>query len=138
MPVKLARFVPAGFLALRLAFGFQLIYGTYDNVFSVERMLEFEKFLAGFQVPFPAIAAPLSVYVQFVCGILLVAGWQTRLAGLFITINFMFALIIAHRGDTYQNMMPAINLLAAGLFFMLAGGGGWSADAALKHKDIAN
>lgn len=129
-----SKYADAGFLILRLAFGFQLIYGTHDNVFSAERMLEFEKFLTGFHVPLPGISAAVSAYVQFICGILLIVGWQTRLAGLFIAINFVFALIIAHRGDVYTNMAPAINLLAAGLFFLFAGAGKWSVDAVLKSR----
>lgn len=128
----LYKYSDLGFLILRLAFGFQLIYGSMDNVFSAERMLEFEKFLAGFNVPFPKIGANISAYVQVISGILLIVGWQTRLAGLFITVNFVFALVIAHRGDAYQNMFPAINLLAAGLFFLFAGGGKWTIDTFLN------
>ncbi len=122
------------FLLLRLAFCFQLIYGSQDNVLSSERMLEFEKFLTGLQVPYPAIAAPLSVYVQFIGGILLIIGFKIRFAGALIAINFIFALIIAHRGHTYPDMMPAINLLVAGMFFCLAGGGRWTLDKLIQSR----
>ena len=35
---------------IRLAVGFHLIYGTQDNVFSWERMLEFRDFLEAFNM----------------------------------------------------------------------------------------
>ncbi len=99
-----------------------LIY-TGDNVFSYARMLEFRDFLAGFRVPYPLFAAFLSVYVQFTCGLLLLLGYKVRLAGLFIFINFIFALIIAHIGTPYQVYFPAAQLVAVGLFFLLHGAG---------------
>ncbi len=66
---------------IRLAVGVRLIYGTADNVFSRERMTEFEQFLSAHGTPLASVGAPLSVYLQFVCGILFILGLGTRPAG---------------------------------------------------------
>ncbi|HEX8337541.1 MAG TPA: hypothetical protein VF621_12475, partial [Pyrinomonadaceae bacterium] len=55
-----------GAFFVRLVVGFILVYGTQDNVFSGERMMEFRDFLAARGVPFPLFAAHLSAYAQFV------------------------------------------------------------------------
>lgn len=69
------KFAPYGALFIRLLFGFHLIYGTQDNVFSYERILEFKDFLKARGGPFPLVAAHVSVYAQFI------AGACTSLAG---------------------------------------------------------
>jgi putative oxidoreductase len=117
---------------IRLIIGFHLIYGTQDNVFSYARMEEFAEFLRLRGVPAPLFAAFLSVYAQFICGILFLAGAAVRYAALVMMINFIAALIIAHRGDTYLGMFPALMLLSASCFLLFNGAGKPSVDAALK------
>jgi len=46
---------------IRLFAGVFLIYMSQDNVFSWERMLEFEKFLRQFGFPLPLVSAVVSV-----------------------------------------------------------------------------
>jgi putative oxidoreductase len=118
-----------GAVFIRLAVGARLIYGTADNVFSHERMLEFERFLAAHGTPFPAAGARVSVYVQFVCGVLFILGLWTRPAGALIAVNFVAALIIAHRSTGFLETWPALMMLAAGLFFLFHGAGRPSIDA---------
>ena len=65
-------------LLLRLFVAFVLVYGTQDNVFDRERMLEFRDFLAGQGFPLPLASAYLSAFAQFFCGILLGLGLFTR------------------------------------------------------------
>ena len=117
---------------IRLIIGFHLIYGTQDNVFSYARMGEFAEFLRLRGVPAPLFAAFLSVYAQFICGILFLVGAAVRYAALVMIINFIAALIIAHLGDTYTGMFPALMMLFAACFFMFNGAGRLSVDAALK------
>ena len=123
------RYQRYGILILRLTFGVHLLIYAGDNVFSYHRMLEFRDFLHGFGVPYPLLAAFLSVYVQFACGLLLILGFKVRLAGFFIFIHFIFALLIAHVGTPYQAYFPAAQLVAVGLFFLLQGAGPLSIDA---------
>lgn len=112
-----------GALFIRLAVGARLVYGTVDNVFSRERMVEFERFLAAHGTPLPVVGAHLSVYVQFVCGILLILGLWTRAAGALLAVNFVAALLIAHRSTGFLETWPALMMLAAGLFFLFNGPG---------------
>jgi putative oxidoreductase len=123
-----------GAIFIRLAVGPRLIYGTADNVFSAERMAEFEAFLAAHGTPLPGLGAQVSVYVQFVCGILFVLGLWTRPAGALTTINFIAALIIAHRTTGFLETWPAVMMLAAGLFFLFNGAGALSVDHWLASR----
>ena len=85
-----------GAFFVRLVVGFVLVYGTQDNVFSHERMLEFRDFLAVRRVPAPLLAAHVSVYAQFVCGILILLGAFTRAAAVVMIVNFIVALVMVH------------------------------------------
>ncbi|MBA3318411.1 MAG: DoxX family protein [Gemmatimonadales bacterium] len=118
-----------GAFFIRLAVGVRLIYGTADNVFSRERMTEFEQFLSAHGTPLASVGAPLSVYLQFVCGILFILGLGTRPAGALIAVNFVAALLIAHRTTGFLDTWPALMMLAAGLFFLFNGAGRPSIDA---------
>lgn len=128
----LDRYRNNGALFIRLAFGFHLIYFTQDNVFSYERMLEFRDFLAVRGVPFPLIGAIVSVYVQFISGILLILGLWVRPVAALVVVNFICAIIIAHRGMPYEQMFQPIQLIAVGLFFLLHGAGALSLDHHLR------
>lgn len=123
-----------GALFIRLAIGTRLIYGTIDNVVSRARMLEFEQFIAAHGAPWPALGAPVSVYVQFVCGILFLLGLYTRAAGALTAVNFVFALLIAHRATGFLETWPALMMLAAGLFFLFNGAGALSLDARSSRR----
>jgi putative oxidoreductase len=80
---------------IRLVTGVILIEGTQDNVFSWNRMIEFQQFLAAQGVPFALEAAILSAWAQFLCGILILLGLWTRPASAVMVINFIAALLIA-------------------------------------------
>jgi putative oxidoreductase len=127
-----------GVIFIRLIIGFHLIYGTQDNVFSYARMEEFASFLSARGVPFPLFSAFLSAYAQFICGALFLIGAATRYAAVAMIINFIAALIIAHIGDTYPNMFPALMMLSAAFFFLLHGAGKLSVDDVLlsRRRDI--
>lgn len=121
-----------GVLAVRIAIGTRLVEGTQDNVFSHERMDEFARFLAAHGTPAPWLGAYLSAYAQFICGILIVVGLFTRPAGAVLTVNFMAALMIAHRATPFVQTWPALMMLAAAIFFLLGGAGALSLDRLLN------
>lgn len=118
--------------ALRLAFGFRLIYGVIDNILSWERMLEFRDFLALNGFPIPLISAVLSVYLQFLAGLCWILGYQVKLASVFMILNFVVAIVGVHllHGDSYINMAPAIHLLVVAFLLYVLGPGNIS----LKEK----
>jgi len=124
-----------GVIFVRLIVGFHLIYGTEDNVFSFARMEEFAAFLSTRGVPFPLVSAFLSAYAQFICGILFIVGLATRYAAVVMIINFIAALIIAHIGDTYPNMFPALMMLASACFFLVHGAGKFSFDSLRERRE---
>lgn len=123
-----------GVIFIRLIVGFHLIYGTQDNVFSFARMEEFAGFLSSRGVPFPLFSAFLSAYAQFICGALFIVGAATRYAAVVMVVNFVAALIIAHRVDAYPNKFGALMMLAAACFFLLHGPGKLSVDDKLKKE----
>lgn len=123
-----------GAVFLRLLIGIFIIYGVQDNVFSYEHMNEFAAFLHQKNVPFPLFSAFLSAYVQFVCGIMILLGAWIRLAAIPFIINFIAAVFIAHLGDTFRSMFPALMMIAAGFFFLFNGAGKLSIDEMLKGR----
>lgn len=122
------RYREAGPVLLRLFVGFVLIYGTQDNVFSTERMSEFQGFLAQNGFPLPLASAYLSAYAQFLCGLLLFAGLLTRLAAMVMVINFTVALAMVHTSLPFSANIAPLAMWFASLFFFLYGPGVASLD----------
>ena len=112
-----------GMFFVRLIVGVHLIIGTIDNISSWTRMLEFRDFLAARGVPFPLFAANLSVYAQFLCGLLFILGLFIRPAAAVMIINFIAALLIAHRTGGYQPAAPALFMLFSSIAFLIHGPG---------------
>jgi len=127
-PAFLGRHSDLSLAALRALTGGFLVYGTLDNVTSAERMEEFVRFLEAHRFILPELMAPLSVWAQLVCGILLVLGLLTRWAGLVIAFNFVVAVWMVHWPQDFRGWWPAIVLVFLGLHFACAGGGRWSLD----------
>lgn len=125
----LARFADLTLLALRAVTGSFLIHETWDNVTSSARMREFAEFLTQFGFPLPHLMAPLSVAVQFGCGVVLVLGLATRLAGLLIAANFAVAVYMVHYAEPFRGWWPALILVFLGLHFAAAGSGKFGVDA---------
>lgn len=114
---------------LRLFIAFVLIYGTQDNVFSWERMIEFRDFLARNGFPYPLLSAHVSAYAQFVCGILLALGLFTRVAALVMCVNFLVALGMVHVGLPFEANIAPLAMFFGSVFFLLHGAGSYSLDA---------
>lgn len=119
---------------LRLIIGAFIIYGVQDNVFSYAQMLEFAHFLEQRRVPFPLFAAFLSAYTQLICGVSILLGALVRLTAIPFIINFIAAVVIAHRADTFPRMFPALLMICVGLFFLFNGAGKLSVDEALEKR----
>ena len=122
-----------GLLLLRLFTGSRLIYGTADNIFSWERMKEFEAFLAAHHFPLPIVSAVVSVYAQFICGILFIVGWQIRWAAAIMIINFLIAASI-HLKQGFEAMTPPLAILFSSFVFLFEGAGTLAAG---RHKGVA-
>lgn len=133
LPLKsLEKYKDYSAIFLRLIVGPFIIWGVQDNILSWEQMLEFRDFLGALGVPAPLFAAQLSVYTQLVCGLSIILGAFVRLTSIAFIINFIAALLLAHRSDTFRGMFPALMMLAAGCFFLLHGAGKVSVDEWLE------
>jgi putative oxidoreductase len=118
-----------GVLLLRLFIGFVLIYGTQDNLLSQNQMLEFRDFLAQNGFPYPLFCAYLSVYAQFIAGVMFLFGAATRYAALVMVINFLVALAMVHVGLPFSANIAPLSMLFGSLFFLFHGAGPYSVDA---------
>ena len=118
----------AGVLLLRLFIGFRLIYGVHQAVFSWDTMVKVGDFFEKYHFTFPLVCAAVSVYSQFVSGILFLLGWKTRYAALLMIINFTVAWIMVDRFGTVEDMTPALAILFCSLLFLFQGAGKISLD----------
>jgi putative oxidoreductase len=123
-----------GVLFIRVMFGFWLVYGTQDNIFDRERMLEFQLFIAKHGFPFAAAGAYVSAYAQFICGLLYIVGAAVRPAAAVMIVNFLFALGIAHRATPVAANMAPLAMLAVACFLLFHGAGPLSVDARLERR----
>jgi putative oxidoreductase len=112
-----------GILILRLFIGLRLIYGVIDNILSWDRMLEFEGFLDKVGFPVPLLSAIVSVYAQFIAGVLITVGWKIRYAALLMIFNFSIAWIMVDRFGTVEQMTPALSMLFCNVLFLFTGAG---------------
>ena len=131
----LDRYREYGVVFVRLIVGYRLVWGTADNVFGWDRMVEFSHFLGARGVAFPLAGAVVSVWAQFLCGLLFIVGAATRPAAAVMVVNFVAALLIAHVGQPFLENFDALAMLFCSAFLLLHGPGalsvdeGWRADA---------
>jgi putative oxidoreductase len=129
----------AVFALLRLYLGGFLIWGVWDNIASAARMAEFQGFLASLNCPWPALAAPVSVWAQFLVGLLLIPGLLTRWAGLLLSVNFLVAAWLLTRLDApgeavAREVFGPLMCVLAGLILATHGAGALSVDARLARR----
>ncbi|HEU4469767.1 MAG TPA: DoxX family protein [Flavisolibacter sp.] len=127
-----------GLLLLRLFTGVRLVYGVQDNVLSRQHMYAFRDFLAANNFPFPLACAYLSVFAQLTAGLLLIVGWQVRLAAFIMCLNFLVAILMVHRADSFEGMTPAMALFFINLLFLFSGGGRYALDKRLGRRGEYN
>lgn len=128
----LAGFQDMTLLLSRVLTGAFLVWGVWDNISDPERMKEFVAFLDAFKFPAPEFMAPLSVWFQFGCGVLLTIGLFTRWAGLVMAFNFIVGFLMVHLADDFRAQFPALVLVAVNLHFAAIGGGKFSLDRLFK------
>src|SRR5687767_10131561 len=114
----LGRHQGIGLLLARLFVGIRLTYGVIDNVLSWEHMLAFRDFLASFLFPFPLVCAVVSVYAQLIASLMIIVGWKIRYAAVVMIVNFLIALVVIHRDDSFEQMTPALAMLFLNVLFL--------------------
>lgn len=138
-PAALTKGTDVALLALRFYLGCFLIWGVWDNIVSPARMQEFQAFLTAVNCPWPALAAPLSVWAQFLIGILLVPGLLTRWAAIVLAVNFLVAVGLIGRSvgvfpDVTRELFGPMMCVLAGALLATHGAGAWSIDARLTRR----
>lgn len=123
-----------GLLLFRFFMGGRIFLGVWDNVVSSEKMAEFAQFLDSYGVPYPTLSAPLSVYAQMICGLLIVLGLQTRFVAFLMLINFLVAFFVVDRHLSLEEMTPALAMLFGSLLLIFEGAGRFSLDAVFDKK----
>ena len=117
-----------GLLALRIFIGARIIYGSFDNIISWDKMMEFAIFLKANNFPTPVFCAVISVYAQFICACLILIGYKTRLAAAILVFNFIVAIIGVHLKDSIEGMTPALAMLFISTALLFLGGGKWAVE----------
>lgn len=115
-----------GILIIRLFIGLRIIYGSFDNIISWNRMMEFSNFLEVNNLPLPIFCAVLSVYAQLICAILILIGYKTRFAAFILVFNFIVAIVIVHSNDSIEVMTPALAMLFISFGLLFTGAGKWA------------
>jgi putative oxidoreductase len=115
-----------GILLLRLFIGIRLVYGVADNVLSWHHMLLFRDFLEAAGFPLPLLSAVVSVYAQLAGGLMIITGFYIRLGAVAMIINFIVALLMVHRQDSFEAMTPALAMLFTNVLFLFYGAGKFS------------
>ena len=133
----LDRVRPFSPIVIRVFLGTFLVYMTQDNVFSSARMREFVDFLAAQGFPAAELLAPISVYAQFTCGMLVVLGLFTRWAAAVMVVNFIVAIVGVHIGTPFRSFLEPMAMLSAALFLLLHGPGRLALDNLLDAPDEA-
>lgn len=128
-------FTGLGLLLFRIFMGGRIFLGVWDNVVSSEKMAEFAQFLAGYNVPYPTLAAPLSVYAQMICGLLILIGLQTRFVASLMMINFLVAFFLVDIHLSLEAMTPALAMLFGSFLLIFEGAGRFSLDEVLNRKE---
>jgi putative oxidoreductase len=124
----------ATLLAFRIYVGSFLVWGVWDNLFSSARMDDFINFVRQMNIFLPELMAPLSVYVQFLCGIAFTMGLLTRWAGILCAINFIVAVVMVDAQGGIRASFPAAMLVLFGLFMATHGAGRLSFDTLITSR----
>jgi len=122
-------------LLLRLVFGGMFIYHGYPKLANYDQMVQMFGDPIGIGNELSVI---LTIFGEFVCGILIVLGLFTRFAVVPVFITMLVAYFVAHGKDEFTvKMLPFVYLFLCVVIFIL-GSGKYSVDAALFKKTSNN
>ena len=124
----------AGFTILRIFAGASLALAHgWDKIQGPPA--PFVEGIAEMGFPFPTLSAWMAAIAEFFGGLLLAAGFLTRLCALLILFTMLvaaFGMHWLHRGDPYRDMELALLFGAVAFAFLLAGSGRFSTDRFLR------
>lgn len=121
-------------LLMRIVVGSFLAWGVWDNIVDDAQMATFVAFLGDHGFPVPEVAARLSVFAQFCCGVSFLSGAFVRSAGLLCAVNFIVAIAMVDYKLDLRGMFPAASLVVIGFYLAARGGGRFALDARLERR----
>lgn len=83
---------------------------------------------------FPAFFAWMGAFSEGIGGILLLLGFQTRIASFLITCTMLVAMFLQQWQNGLWNMLPAMGFLWIGMFYLILGSGRFGIDYVLTKK----
>jgi putative oxidoreductase len=82
----------------------------------------------------PVVSLGLAVFAEFVCSILIIIGWQFRLAVIPLIVTMLVAVLIVHGEDPWATKEKASLYLLVYLVLLISGSGKYSLVHLLKKK----
>ena len=86
----------------------------------------------------PAFFAWMGAFSEAIGGLLLLIGFQTRIASFLIICTMFVAAFVQHSNEGLWNILPALAFLWVALFTMVLGSGKFGIDYLLTRKKVSN
>ena len=123
----------AGVLWLRVLMGAGIAHHGFGKVFG-GHMGQFASGVAKMGLPLPEVFAWAAALSEFLGGLLIVAGFQTRVAACFVFATMSVAAFLHHAADPLSVKELALAYWAMAGALILIGGGPYSLDARLSSR----
>jgi putative oxidoreductase len=130
MASLLNRFQSWGAVILRLALGISMAVHGYKKVVPHGALHQFTTYVGTLGIP--SWLGWISAYTEFLGGICVLLGFQTRMASGFIAINMMVALFAVGIHRDFDISSSIFALVAIAVMLALYGSGTLSIDKAIK------
>ncbi|MDZ7715524.1 MAG: DoxX family protein [Balneolaceae bacterium] len=102
-------------------------WGKLTNVFTGNFPAQFDPIGLG-----PEVSLILSAFAEGICAILIMVGFYTRAAAIFLIVNMSVAFLFVHISDPFGRMEMALVYLVIFLSVFLLGPGKYSIDGKMK------
>jgi putative oxidoreductase len=122
-----------GLLWLRVLMGIGIAHHGYGKVFG-GHMDQFAQGVAQMGLPLPMVFAWAAALSEFLGGILVAVGFQTRVAAFFVFCTMSAAVFLHHAHDALAVKELALAYWTMAGALALTGGGSYSLDARLKCR----
>ena len=117
----------AGLLWLRIFMGLGMAYHGYGKLFGGRRE-QFIEAVGAMGMPLPEVLAWAAMITEFLGGVLIVIGFKTRFAAVFIAVTMGVAAFITHGADPFAKKELALAYLVMAIMFIISGPGKYSLD----------
>jgi len=124
-----------GIPLLRVGVAVVFIYHGYHKLFGLGPV-KTAQYFDSVGIPLSSIAAYVSGSAELFGGVMVGIGLLTRQASLFLIIDMLVAIFVAHRADVYPAQEHAIQMAILSLATLFSGSGRWSLENVVrKHGD---